>query len=197
MTTTLLLLAGGASSRMGPRDKLLEDVGGKPLLRARAEVCLAAKPDALRVVLPPDCPQREEALRGLDVEILHNEGSAHGLSHSLMCGAQGVQTDNLLIVLADLPDLTGAHLTKTMDAAAAHPLASILRGATDEGRAGHPVLIRRALYPELAGLTGDTGAKPLLQRHRADTVLVPIGPAALRDLDTPEDWAAWREENRP
>ena len=194
MSTTLLLLAGGASSRMGTRDKLLEDVKGEPLLRQRAKICLSVKADLVRVVLPPDRPLRTKALDGLSLEVIYNQGSERGMSHSIQRGVSGCKTDNLLIVLADLPDLTEQHLLKTISAATAHPLAQVVRGATHEGRAGHPVLLRQTLFPDLAALSGDTGAQPVLKRHAANTVLVPIGPAALRDLDTPEDWAAWRAE---
>jgi CTP:molybdopterin cytidylyltransferase MocA len=177
---------------MGPRDKLLEDVDGMALLRQRAMACLASRADVVRVVLPPNRPERTAALEGLNVDIIQNSGSELGLSHSLQRGIEDVNTDAALIVLADLPDLTTADLDKVIAAAGAHPLAQILRGADRSGKPGHPVLVRKELYPELSMLTGDTGAQPLLKRHTADTVLVPVGAAALRDLDTPEDWATWR-----
>lgn len=179
---------------MAPRDKLLEDVDGMPLLRQRALACLTSDTEKLRVVLPANRPKRTAALDGLDVEIVYNDGSELGMSHSLKCGISGVDADAVLIVLADLPDLRAADLDKVIHAADAHPLARILRGADQRGQPGHPVLIRKAVFAELGKLEGDLGAQPLLKRHKADTVLVPIGPAALRDLDTPEDWAAWRAD---
>lgn len=177
---------------MGGRDKLLEDIDGVPLLRERAITCLNAAVDAVRVVLPPDRPERRQALSGLNVEIVVNEASGLGLSHSLSVGLHGLTADAALIVLADMPDLTTTHLDKIVAAAKAHPLAKALRGADQNGKPGHPVMIRKALFSEMAQLKGDTGAQPVLRRHKAATVLVPIGPAALRDLDTPEDWTEWR-----
>lgn len=181
---------------MGTRDKLLEDIDGTPLLRRRAETCLASNVDAVRVVLPPDRAEREQALSGLELDIVHNDGSALGISHSLKRGFAELGTDAALIVLADLPDLTATDLNKLIDAARAHPLAKVLRGATLDGKAGHPVLLRRTLFSEIERLGGDVGAQPLFKRHQRDTVLVPIGPAALRDLDTPEDWASWRADQK-
>ncbi|SDW44681.1 nucleotidyltransferase family protein [Litoreibacter albidus] len=194
MSITALLLAGGASSRMGTRDKLLEDVGGTPLLRERALACLASCADRVRVVLPPDRPERAKVLTGLDVDIIYNDGADVGMSNSLRCGVAGLEAGAVLIVLADLPDLTTPDLDKVMRAADAHPLATILRGADATGKPGHPVLLRQKLYADVMTLSGDTGAQPLLRQYKADTVLVPIGAAALRDLDTPEDWAAWRAD---
>ncbi|WP_281857863.1 nucleotidyltransferase family protein [Litoreibacter halocynthiae] len=196
MSIAILLLAGGASSRMGSRDKLMEDVGGIPLVQQRAMVCIASSADQVRAVLPPDKPRRAEALEGLDIDIVYNEGAALGLSHSLRSGLVGIDAEAVLIVLADLPDITTADLDKVIKAAKAHPLATILRGADGNGKAGHPVLIRNALFEDLKQLEGDTGAQPVLRQHKTDTVLVPIGTAALRDLDTPEDWETWRTEQK-
>ncbi|WP_245913009.1 nucleotidyltransferase family protein [Litoreibacter ponti] len=191
---TALLLAGGASSRMRGTDKLLEQVRGKALLRDRAEMCLAAGLPC-RVVLPPKAPARRNALHGLDVEIVETQGSELGLSHSIRTGLIGLRGDALL-VLADLPDLSATHLRRVVDAARAHPLKQVFRGATEAGKPGHPVLICHGLFEELRGIEGDTGAQPVLKAHSGETVLVPIGPAALADLDTPEAWAAWREGQR-
>jgi molybdenum cofactor cytidylyltransferase len=55
------------------------------------------------------------------------------------------------------------------------------------------VLFPADLLPELAALTGDTGAREVLTRHATRVHLVPLkGDRALVDLDTPEDWADWR-----
>ncbi len=57
---------------------------------------------------------------------------------------------------------------------------------TYAGRRGNPVLLSRALAPEIAHLQGDTGAGPLL-RGRADVREWPVGDVAVaQDIDTPE-----------
>ncbi|MFN5826754.1 MAG: nucleotidyltransferase family protein, partial [Rhodobacterales bacterium] len=62
-----------------------------------------------------------------------------------------------------------------------------------DGTPGHPVLFPVWALADLAALTGDSGARDLLQTYRNRTELVAL-PArhAVTDLDTPEDWAAWR-----
>lgn len=59
------------------------------------------------------------------------------------------------------------------------------------GVRGNPVLFARSLFPELARLTGDTGARSLLRAHAAEVVTVPVsdGPPP-RDVDTEADYAA-------
>ncbi|WP_243144977.1 nucleotidyltransferase family protein [Litoreibacter roseus] len=191
-TITALLLAGGASSRMRGSDKLLEPIDGTPLLTRVARTCLSAEVDRVCVILPPDRPARADALDDLPVDTLFNNGSGLGLSHSLQTGLSNVTTDAVLIILADLPDLTTADLNAVIYAARDTD-AVVVRGATKDGRPGHPVLVRAALFPELMRTKGDAGAQPVLKAHVADTVLVPLpGQHALSDLDTPEDWEAWR-----
>ena len=61
---------------------------------------------------------------------------------------------------------------------------------TFRGKIGNPVLWDRCFFPEIAGLTGDMGARPLLERHRDEVTLVEIGDdAVLRDFDTVESLA--------
>ena len=61
------------------------------------------------------------------------------------------------------------------------------------GKRGNPVLWARRFFPEMAKLSGDTGAKHLIGEH-ADLVceVEMAGEAAITDIDTPEALAAWR-----
>jgi CTP:molybdopterin cytidylyltransferase MocA len=72
----------------------------------------------------------------------------------------------------------------------------ILRGASGT-KPGHPVIFPADLAPLLQNLSGDRGAQPILAAHAGRLHLVPLpGQAALTDLDTPEDWAQWRDKLR-
>ena len=69
----------------------------------------------------------------------------------------------------------------------------ILRAADRDGTPGNPVLFPADLLPDLQKIKGDKGARDLLRRHAGKVHLIPLPEAhALTDLDTPEDWAAWR-----
>ena len=185
-------MAGGASSRMRGSDKLLHQMRGTTLLRDRANACLNARARRVVVVIAPDRPAHREALTGLDVEIVENGGSSHGMSRSLQVGVARVKSDAALIMLCDLPDLTTKDLDTIIDAGEAHPEASIIRGTSQAGKPGHPVLIRRALYGTLHALEGDAGAGSVLRAFQDQTHLVALpGNRALNDLDTPEEWASW------
>lgn len=185
---SILILAAGASSRMRGADKLLEPVEGVALLRLLAQRALATGVRVL-VALPPDRPLRAAALEGLAVERITVAEAAEGMAASLRAGAAAVRGP-LMVLLGDLPEITTEDLQAMLAAGCETPEA-ILRATSAEGQPGHPILFPPALLPELATLSGDTGARAILGRHGVRTIALP-GCHATTDLDTPEDWAAWR-----
>ncbi|EKE45215.1 molybdopterin-guanine dinucleotide biosynthesis protein A-like protein [Oceaniovalibus guishaninsula JLT2003] len=194
MTAPLVaLLAAGASSRMGGRDKLLETVGGVPLLRVLADRIAAAGLAGI-ATLPPDAPPRRAALRGSAIRCIGVDAS-EGMAASLRAAVAAAQAFPALMVLpADMPEIAADDLRALADAWMAGPPDAAMRAATCDGRPGQPVVLPRRLYPAIAALRGDTGARGLLRNERVG--LLPLADArAVLDLDTPEDWAAWRRRS--
>jgi molybdenum cofactor cytidylyltransferase len=188
----ILILAAGASRRMGGRDKLVETVDGAAMLRGRAEVAIAARLGPVFVTLPPDRPARARALDGLDVTPVPVRGAAEGMAASLRAGIAALPPDApaVLILLADTPAITAADLravAAAFDAADPQPA----RGAEPDGTPGHPVLLPARLFPALARLTGDAGARSLLVGEAVRLVGLPRGHATT-DIDTVEALAQWR-----
>ena len=191
----ILLLAGGGSLRMLGPDKVLEQVRGLPLLTDRAMMCLDTKAIEVVVVTAPDKPDRKFALTDLDVLVVENGGSFQGMAHSLQLGLRHITADAVLIMLADLPDLTSQDLDKLIDYAQTSE-AVIIRGTSQTGVPGHPVIIRRSLFDDLMSLRGDQGAAPVLARYKDQTETVALpDDHATADLDTPEAWSQWRLKN--
>lgn len=196
MTPQILILAAGSSSRMRGADKLLEPVEGEPLVRRVVRLALATgRP--VTVALPPDRPLRAKALEGLGVAQVVVERASAGMAESLKAGLAALpDSAPVLILLADLPEITTADLETCLALWSDHP-GRILRGTTAEGVAGHPVGFPADLRAELMALEGDQGARDILARHRDRLHLVPLpGTHATTDLDTPEDWATWRAAHR-
>lgn len=195
-TVHILVLAAGASSRMRGADKLLQPVAGRPLLRQMARTALATGAPVL-VTLPEAAPARHAVLADLPLTIVPVPDAGLGMSRSLVRGLAGLSgragpEDGLMVLPADMPEITTAALCQLIDRFRADP-SRILRGATAAGEAGHPTVFPRDLWPELAQITGDTGGREVIARHRDRLEQVPLpGRMAVLDLDTPEDWAAWR-----
>ncbi len=149
------------------------------------------------VALPPKPHARYDALDGLDLQRIEIVGAAEGMNASLRGALAHVPTEaiGVMILLADLPDITSDDLRTVISAVRNHPDHLIWRGATDQGKPGHPVIFDRQLFNELARLKGDEGAQSVVRAH-ADKVHMEALPKqnALLDLDTPQDWDAWRQK---
>ncbi|WP_282060947.1 nucleotidyltransferase family protein [Roseobacter litoralis] len=191
----IILLAAGASSRMRGRDKLLEDIDGVPLLRRQAARAVDATLGPVIVTLPPKPNPRWEVLAGLNVTRIAVPDAALGMSVSLRRGLEQVSenADAVMVLLADLPELTTDDLITVLGRVTSASDALIWRGTTSHGAPGHPIVFSRSLFAELASITGDTGGATVVARHLNQTAFIRLpGIRARLDLDTPEDWAAWR-----
>ena len=189
----ILILAAGRSARMGDRDKLLELVAGEPLLHRQARLALGASAKVF-VALPALDHPRAAVISDLAVTLLPIPEATEGMGGT-MRGAVRRLPDcaAFMILLGDLAAIELADIEAVLAAATAHPDALIWRGVTEDGRHGHPIVFSSALRPEFEALTGDSGGEPIVSPRRAETVTVPIpGNRARLDLDTPEDWTAFR-----
>ncbi len=190
----IILLAAGQSSRMGGVDKLMQLIDDTPLLTRSARIARAVGP--VLVALPPKPHPRYEAMKGMDVLLVPVADATEGMNASLRAAMRHVPPDAqaVMVLLADLPDLTQADLRAVLHARDAHPDNLIWRGATANGKPGHPVVFDQSLFDQLSGLQGDEGAQKVVRAH-AGKVHQHCLPDrnALLDLDTPEDWDAWRK----
>lgn len=184
-----IVLAAGASSRMGGRQKQLLDWGGRPLVRAVAEQALAARLDQLLVVVGSAAAEVTAALAGLPLRIVANPAYVEGQSTSLRAGiaALGPEVAAALILLGDQPFVSAPIIDRI--AAEWRVTGAAIVAPLYRGQRGNPVLFARALFPELLVLRGDQGARALLAADRERLRLVPFDdPRPLDDIDTPDDY---------
>lgn len=194
----ILLLAAGASTRMRGGDKLMEYVAGQPLVAHLAQQARATG-FSLFVTLPDLDHPRAGALHG--AKLIPVPDADQGMSASIRAGVSNLPDDTggVMILPADMPEITTADF-RTLADQFDGPDGTILRASSvdDHGQPhpGHPVLFPRRCFHALKTLTGDSGAKALLRVESVRHIPLP-GRHALTDLDTPEDWAAWRaDQNR-
>ncbi len=190
----LLLLAAGASRRMGGKDKLLRLAQDEPLLRRVAGQLVQSRCERLLVALPPQHDARRAALDGIAAQIVETPDWQEGMAASIRALMQAVSpdTDAVVLALADMPDVTAEHVDALIEAFAPHRGHEICRACDAAGNAGHPVLFGRRFFEPLAALAGDAGARSLLIQWRDFVMPVPTpGHGATTDLDTPDDWESW------
>lgn len=190
----ILILAAGASTRMGGIDKLLQKVDNRPILRRTASIAVDTG-CATYVVLPQHSHGRLAALAGLPLTQLEVEQADQGMSDSLRAGVAILPANHsaVMVVLADMPDVTGDDLARMIQQTKTTPN-QVVRAMDTDGTPGHPVILPRRLFAKIAGLEGDSGAKPVLVGEDIAWVDLPDQHATM-DLDTPEQWLAWRKAN--
>lgn len=191
--TPILILAAGQSSRMRGTDKLLQKIDGEPLLAHVVNHALGTGHPVFTALPGPEHP-RYGVVSDLRTICYDIPDAAEGMAGTLRGAVSRLPPcDAFMVVLADLPDIDTADMNAVFAARLAEPDLLIWRGATEDGRPGHPILFDAALRPDFARLSGDGGGEAIVKANRDRTRLVPLaGQRAILDLDTPEDWAAWR-----
>jgi molybdenum cofactor cytidylyltransferase len=189
-----IVLAAGRSSRMGPQNKLVADIGGMPMVRRVVETALASTARPVMVMTGHMAAEVAAALSGLDVTLVANPDYATGLASSLKVGIRAVPDacDGALVLLGDMPLITAEHLGALVDAFGVAPERIVV--PVHEGRQGNPVIWPRRHFAELLQLEGDAGAKRLIGAHRQDVREVELATDGIfADIDTPEELARMRE----
>jgi len=191
-----VVLAAGRSTRMGAVNKMLAEIGGKPLVRIAAEQALASRAKPVIVVTGHERERVEEALAGLPVRFVHNPDYAEGLGTSLKAGigAMPEEADAAIVCLGDMPQVDSGLIDKLLAAFDPARGALVVVPSID-GRRGNPVVWSRRFFPELMAVTGDIGARHLIGQYAEAVTEVPLaGEAALTDVDTPESLVAVKAE---
>jgi molybdenum cofactor cytidylyltransferase len=183
-----VVLAAGRSTRMGGPNKLVSELGGKPLVRRVTEEVLSSRAGPVIVVTGHQRERVEAALDGLPLKKVHNPSFAEGLSTSLKAGLAALppDVDGAIVCLGDMPQVS-ADLIDRLIGAFDPERAALIVVPTFEGKRGNPVLWSRRFFHELGALEGDVGARHLIGQFPDAVTEVPVtGQGAFFDIDTPE-----------
>jgi molybdenum cofactor cytidylyltransferase len=189
-----IVLAAGLSRRMG-RPKALLELGGKPLARRAVETALNGGLSPVVLVGGEHTSALRKAVADLDgVEVVENPRFAEGMASSLTTGLTRVhgQASAAMILLADQPLLPAKVVRSLVEKYwEDSPCGVRIVRPSYAGTPGHPVLFDAQLFPELAVLTGDIGAREVIQRHRDALAWLDFDEGRWGiDVDTPEAFAA-------
>ena len=198
MNIGAVLLAAGGSHRFGTGNKLLANIGGKPLIRWLAEEITHNGAGEVVVVTGCDHLLIENALESLPLRFAHNLNWTAGVGSSIAIGilALGSQSRGAFIIPGDMPFLTSA-LLKDLVTTFDQSRCSIVYPTTLMGEQRNPVLWPQRFFPLLTSLRGSEGAKHLLATFADSQKQVPVvDEGAFADIDLPADLETARSQWR-
>jgi molybdenum cofactor cytidylyltransferase len=178
---TILVLAAGASKRLG-RPKQLVRFEGETLLARAARIASEVAPTIV-VVSPGLRTMCEERLQPVGrakpahtIAVIENPNAEEGMASSIRCGVEAAKGD-VIITLCDQPHVTSEHLRALADAGA--PIAA----SGYNGIRGVPAFFAAKFRGELLALRGDAGARSVIEAHRDQVMTIPFEAAGF-DVDT-------------
>lgn len=205
-----VVLAAGQSSRMG-RAKQIEVVDGEPMVVRAVRTALQSDVTQVMVVTGAYV----EAVTAVLASCLHEAGSRLRLIHNsewqtgqassirtaiqtlssprqsseeqgfAASAAERMRVNAVIFLPTDQPFVPPALLQQLIHTWRLG--ARLVAPLVDGQPRGAPALFDRSLWPELLALQGDVGARPLLQKYRAEIETIPTPAQLLRDIDTPQD----------
>lgn len=185
VTVFAAVLAAGTSSRFGAT-KQVENLGGVPMVQRAVRMATRMCGNRVVTVVGHDAGNVLRCMHADSGFVVVNDAYQSGLGSSIAAAARAcpAQADALLLLLADQVLVTESHLNELLNRWSGAP--DEIVATAFSGTEGPPVLLPRATFAELRGLTGDTGARALFRDPRFCLRSVPFEDAAV-DIDTPED----------
>jgi molybdenum cofactor cytidylyltransferase len=188
-----LLLAAGAGRRFGG-NKLLANLGDGRCVAEQSCARLRPAVDRLIAIVRPDATALSERLSAAGAEVYVCPNADEGMGASLSFGVrQTPDADGWLIGLADMPCVSSADSRRVAEALRAGAGIALPIAQDADGRPvrGHPVGFSHRFLADLSALSGDAGARALLEKYAADIVTLPVDDVRTwQDVDTTADLEA-------
>ncbi|CAN5510026.1 hypothetical protein BH11BAC5_BH11BAC5_00250 [soil metagenome] len=185
----IIVLAAGASTRLGKPKQLLP-YKGKTLLQHSLDTAVNAMIGPVIVVAGCDAGLITQQVKDRPVVIAINDKWQSGLASSIVCGLEILvssypETDGVIVMMSDQPFVTIAllHDLVSMQQQTAKPMVAGSYNST----IGVPALFYKTIFPQLLQLSGDAGARKILQQQSVDVATVSFAKGNI-DIDTPADY---------
>jgi len=188
MTVAAVILAAGASRRLGQPKQLLV-YRGEALLESAARLAAEAGAVPVITVLGAHLAEISAAIPQGESIRVYNDRWEQGIAGSIHAGLHALATiapeaDGVLLMTCDQPRLTAAHLHALLDAFTAVKAESIA-ASFYSGTLGVPAIFPRSVFPQLLELRGDQGARKLLLDPPCPLLRIDF-PGEV-DIDSPDD----------
>ncbi|MEZ7495421.1 nucleotidyltransferase family protein [Leeuwenhoekiella aequorea] len=186
MKIAVLILAAGSASRMGEAKQLLP-YNNTTLLGHAIYQAVKANVASVYCLIGANAEVIKKEINQ-DVQFIYNPEWKKGLGHSIATGVNELEKkgyDSVLIMLADQPAIDTAYLNILINTALKNPESCIASGYGD--KLGVPAIFPQLLYQELGKLTGDAGARYILNSGMENLIVLNT-KNKIEDIDTPEDY---------
>jgi molybdenum cofactor cytidylyltransferase len=188
-TTGVIILAAGASVRLGTPKQLLQ-YRAENLLRHTVKVAIASGCRPIVVVLGAQAERLATEVQQLPVCVVENKRWPDGMSSSIQTGLTVLQSLQpsvraAVMLLCDQPFVTASLIQQLIKVQ--YRTEKLIVASEYANTVGIPALFSRDLFPVLMALQADRGARYMLQTHAQAVarVLFPLGEI---DIDTPSDY---------
>jgi molybdenum cofactor cytidylyltransferase len=186
---SLVILAAGKSTRM-KENKLLLSLNGETLIEHVVKTATRSIVDDVIVVLGYEAQKVKERLARLGSRLVINKNYEKGQSESVKAGLKAVSpgTKAVMILPADVALIEAESINKVANEYRRSKSPIII--ASHQQQSGHPILIDRALFPEVLAVNEETlGLKAVIDRHRPEITYVEVDTEnVLIDIDTQEEF---------
>jgi molybdenum cofactor cytidylyltransferase len=194
-----IILAAGLSTRLLGKDKIWIDICGDPMICLVVRESLASKLDRVIVVLGPSSAARmveEDAVfSNPRLSVVMNYRPEAGMSWSIRSGLGHVDqyASGAAFILGDQPFITAGVINRLIDTFTNNQ--GKIVAPLIQGRRSTPVVFPAALFPEVMKITGDVGARSIVNRHAENVIGLEMGTLYDdTDLDTPDDLVEIRKK---
>lgn len=181
---SILILAAGNSNRLGQAKQMLQR-GNETMIQYIYQECIKSQIGPVYIITGAYHEAIEKEIP--DAKIIFNPNWEEGMSTSISCGIKNIEHKKLsgvIIVLSDQVYFNKSVLTK-ISAVALSKSPKIINCTYQEGM-GPPTYFDKSLFPVLAQLSGDEGAKSIVRKYISESIAISF-PKGHFDLDTPED----------
>jgi molybdenum cofactor cytidylyltransferase len=191
---TAIILAAGSSSRMGELNKLNLELINKPVFCYALSAALGSKAKDIIIITGHEHDSIKAFIDQAfstqkNITLVYNPDYKTGMASSIRCGIAATQAtcDGAMILLADMPLINHQHINTLIEAFAPTSPTNIVAPYCNNKR-GNPVLWAKCYFKKLLSISGDRGAKEMLQANQAHIKAVALDDEAIfMDIDTPID----------
>jgi molybdenum cofactor cytidylyltransferase len=178
-----IILAAGSAVRFGGA-KQLADFHGKPLVKNALDAANGSTADYVMLVVGDHSSEILEKVQLGRAQVVYNKNFKTGISSSIKCGIGNLPDDcgAAIVMVADQPFLESNHLDLMIKEFKKTPEQIVSLSLNGSPR--NPVLIPKAMFPDLEKLSGDSGAKELVRTSSKIKLLDIPDPRVFFDVDT-------------